>query len=207
MRAILPNILILIFAYMTSSCTEIRPSDELIEKTLMTYAKNEEMDGIIIDDFEKENAWEDTAGNNIYYARYKYTLRLTKPLSELILSNSKELTALLINKEEKPGFLGLNDSLTAVSLVMQSSSWLSAQGQAGYEKLNEVIKDCLGCADFLYKGTEEQRKIRGSAFIYALVYFENIGFKNNAKIGDKASRQVYSGFMKTENGWVPIASQ
>ncbi|WP_337882177.1 hypothetical protein [Chromobacterium haemolyticum] len=190
-----------------AACSEKVPNDKLTYETVLSYAKNDELEGLVVDDFKKENGWQDTSSENKYNVRYNYNLKLTKPLPEVVLAFANGIVNTIQQRHKKPGLMGIDALQSEVNISTQADSWLAPQKETFPLRRDAFLIKCKPCTDFLSKGSKDEINLHWNAFIAAWAELEKMGFKDNATMGDKVAKQAWSGFMKTENGWRPIVSQ
>ncbi|GAB2904017.1 hypothetical protein GCM10027202_36360 [Microvirgula curvata] len=190
-----------------TACTENAPNDKLAYETILPYAKNDELDGLVIDDFKKENGWQDTSAENKYNVRYEYNLKLTKPLPEVVLGLANGLVKTVQQRHKNSGFMGVEALQTDLNIYTEADNWVASQRDTFPARRDALLLKCKLCTDFLSRGSENERNLHWNAFIVAWSELEKLGFKDNAAIGDRVPRQAWSGFMKTEKGWRAIVSQ
>jgi len=189
------------------ACSENVPNDKLTYETILSYAKNDELEGLVVDDFKKENGWQDTSSANKYNVRYNYNLKLTKPLPEVVLGFANGLVDTVQQRHKNPGFMGVDALQTDLNISTQADNWIAPQKDTFPARRDAFLLKCKSCTDFLSRGSEDEINLHWNAFIVAWAELEKLGFKDKAIVGDKVPRQAWSGFMKTENGWRPIVSQ
>ncbi|WON83106.1 MULTISPECIES: hypothetical protein [Chromobacterium] len=190
-----------------AACTENVPNDKLTYDTILSYAKNDELDGLVVDDFKKENGWQDTSSENKYNVRYTYNLKLTKPLPEVVLELASSLEEKIQQQHKNPGFMGVDELQTNLNIYTEADNWVNPQKDTFPTRSNAFLLNCKPCSNFLSKGSKSEIDLHWNIFIVAWSELEKLGFKDDARIGDKVPRQAWSGFMKTENGWKPIITQ
>lgn len=189
------------------ACTDNAPNDKLTYETILPYAKNDEMKGLVVDDFKKENGWQDTSAVNTYNVRYNYNLKLTKPLPEVVLGRANELMDTVRQSHKDPGFMGISALQTDLNISTGAYNWIAPQKETFPARRDAFLLKCKPCTNFLSKGSKDETELRWNTFIVAWAELEELGFSDAAITGNKVPRQAWSGFMKTENGWRPIAPQ
>lgn len=189
------------------ACNESVPSDKLAHDTILSDAKNDELDGLVVDDFKKENGWQDTSSANKYTVRYNYSLKLTKPLPEVVLGVAKSLEEEIQQQHKNPGFLGVDELQANLNIYTEAENWVNPQKDAFIARSKAFLLNCKPCGEFISKGSKSEIELRWNIFIVAWSELEKLGFKDGAHIGDKVPRQAWSSFMKTENGWRPIINK
>ena len=189
------------------ACNENVPSDKLAHDTILSDAKNDELEGLIVDDFKKENGWQDTSSANKYTARYNYNLKLTKPLPEVVLGVAKNIEEKIQQQHKNPGFMGVGELQASLNIYTEADNWVNPQKDAFIARSKTFLLNCKPCGDFIFKGSKSETDLRWNIFIVAWSELEKLGFKDDARIGDKVPRQAWSSFIKTENGWRPIINQ
>lgn len=194
--------LILAFAaVLLAGCDEKTPSDKLTSATIRPIADGEAMDGLVVDDFKKENGWQDTGAANTYDVRYSYNLTLTKPLPVVALGLANEILSGLGEAKKNPGPMDINEIQAQVNLSQEAANWLRPQ-QDFAARRNAFLSSCEPCIAYWNQaGSEDDVTNRRFAYAAAWSRLENIGFKDSAKIGDKVPRLAWAAFMKTEQGW------
>lgn len=186
-------------------CEEKTPGDKLTSETIRPIAERETMDGMIVDEFKKENGWQDTNAANTYKIRYSYNLKLTKPLPEVTLALANNILSELIDAKKNPGPMGINELQAEINLSQEASNWIDSQQQEFPRRRDEFLSKCKPCLDYWnQEGKEENVRERRFAYIAAWSRLEHTGFKDSSTIGNKIPRLAWAGFMKTEQGWRDI---
>lgn len=195
--------LMLAAAMLLAGCEEKTPSDRLSAETIRPYADRDAFDGVVVDEFKKENGWQDTAAINTYVVRYNYKLKLVKPLPETALSLANLILAGYADTQKNPGMMGINQWGAEIELSQEASAWTHPQGNAFLPRRDAFLANCQACLDFWNReGTTKEVQMRRQALIVAWSRLETMGFKDADKIGVKVPRQAWAPFMKTEQGWM-----
>jgi hypothetical protein len=201
MKPVLASLL-LCTTVLLQGCDQKTPGDALASKTVRVYAERDLHDGLVIEDFKRQNGWEDTSQINTYNVRYSYNLKLSKSMAEATLGLAKEAVAEINASKKNPGFMGINQLQVSMGLSLAASEWINAQ-EGFAARRDAFLSDCRACIDFWnQEGEPDMVKARRNAFVYAWSEMEKLGFKDAAKVGDKVPREAWAAFMKTEKGWM-----
>jgi len=193
-------------ASVLSGCSESKPNDDLAAKTVRPYAEQDLMKGIELADFKRDNGWVDTESSNRYKVQYTYNYRLTKPLPEVALQAAQELkNEYDASQKNKSGFVGgFNAWAESMQLSMGAGQWINSQGDQFIKRRDTFLGNCEACITYWnQQGSDEEVSTRRYTFITAWSKLEALGFKDDAKTGDKISRSAWAAFIKTEKGWKP----
>ncbi len=186
-----------------AGCDEKTPSDKLTSETIRPIAEGDALDGMIVEDFKKENGWQDTNAVNTYSVRYSYNLKLTKPLPEVALGLANQILSGLNDAKNNPGFMGINSFGANVNLSQEASDWLTPQGDKFSDRRDAFLSKCAPCINYWNQdGDEDVVRVRRYAYIAAWSRLEGMGFKDTSTVGDNVPRLAWANFMKTENGWM-----
>ncbi len=185
------------------------PSDKLSSETVMKIAKGDEMQGLKVTDFRRDNGWQDTESPNRYIVRYAYNLELTQPLPEVVLAAAEGLMQEVAEAERNPGFMGINLGQQILSLSLTASDWSRRQGDGFEARRDAFLKDCAPCLEYWNsrQGPSVSKELIDThrhAYLVAWKHMEELGFADSATVGDKVARTAWAPFMKTENGWAAI---
>lgn len=180
-------------AMLLVACGEDKPSEKIAADAVYKVAEQEAHLGLKVVNFVRENGWVDEQSPNRYKVRYNYNLELVKPYSEVVLENAKNIRKNLTNLE-------------ALQLSWSINGWDKNQGDGFMQRYEKFVNSCVACTAYLLDQeiSEHERKIRFGSYFSSWEFFEELGFKDDAAIGSKISRQAWSAFMKTENGWLPV---
>ena len=196
-------------ATLVAGCMEDKPSDRLAAETLHKSAEGDVVDGLEIANFKRDNGWADADAANRYKVQYAYDLRLTKPYPEVVLRNAQALHEGMMADSKKTGnqefsVNKIQGVLSQMQVVSTSSQWVADQGDNFRARRNSLLDNCTPCVDFWNAGgTQDEVVLRRSNFISSWIYFEKLGFMDEAKVGDSVPRVVAASFTKTEKGWQP----
>lgn len=186
-----------------AGCGDKTPSDRLTSETIKPIAERDAMDGMVVDDFKKENGWQDTNASNTYTVRYSYNLKLTKPLPEVALGLAKAILSGLEATKKDPGFMGVNSLQANVDLNQEVSDWITPQNDTFQSRRDTFLSKCAPCINYWNQaGNEDEVRERRYAYIAAWSRLENMGFKDASTVDNKVPRVAWANFMKTENGWM-----
>jgi hypothetical protein len=190
-------------ALLLAGCEEKTPSDRLSAESIRPIAEREALEGLVVDEFKKENGWQDTAAINTYVVRYNYKLKLVKPLPEVALGLSNAILSAYADAQNNPGMMGINLWKADLDLSQEASEWILPQGEGFVARRDAFFASCQACIDrWNQEGKKEEVNARRQALIVAWSRLEAMGFKDADKIGAKVPRQAWSSFMKTEQGWM-----
>ena len=197
-----PVLMLVCMAAFLAGCDEKTPNDVLTAKTIRPYAEVDLQDGLVIDNFKRQNGWQDTNAINVYNVRYSYDLKLTKPLPDVTLAAAHAILKELADAKKNPGPMGLKSMQVSMGLSMGVSEWIGAQQQPFAERRDAFLSRCQPCLEYWnHAGTDELVRERRNAFVYAWSALEEKGFKDGATTGGTVPRVAWAPFMKTEQGW------
>lgn len=185
-------------------CAEDKPSDALAAKTVLPYAEQRLVKGLELTDFKRDNGWVDTESPNRYKVQYVFNYRLTKPLPEIALQVAQDFKAEYdASKKKNSGFIGgLSAWSESMQLSIAAGEWIRNQGDQFAKRRDDFLSKCQACVVYWNQlGSEEDVSARRYAFIMAWSMLEELGFKDEAKTGDKVPRTAWAAFIKTEKGW------
>ncbi|MCU4119741.1 hypothetical protein [Variovorax sp. N23] len=202
--------IVLCALHLLVACGEDRPSDRLASDTIRKIAERDARFGLEVADFSRENGWVDNQAPNRYTIRYNYSLRLTTPYPEIVLANAKKLLSEveLRKKQAVGGFLGMNalsNTLESVQQAANVNDWIESQGDDFKPRYLKMMENCAACVVYLNDNglSKNEESVRFTTFFSSWEFFDELGFKDDAKIGNGIPRQAWSSFMKTEKGWLP----
>ncbi len=194
-----------------SGCFDDKPGDKLASETIRKYAEQDLSEGLEIADYQRSNGQVDPDSANRYKVTYSYNLRLKKPLAEVVLANAKDMQSSRVasGKQETGAFFDmtkLQNSLGDMQTGMIVSQWTQGQGDAFKARRDAFVGGCSPCVAYWNsEDAPKEAEARRTAFLLAWIYFENLGFKDGAKVGDSTPRNAWAAFSKTEKGWQPAS--
>ncbi|MYN20228.1 hypothetical protein GTP81_26135 [Rugamonas sp. FT107W] len=191
-----------------SGCGDSKPDDELAAKTVRPYAEQGLMMGIELTDFKRDNGWVDTDSPNRYKVQYTYNYRLSKPLAEVALQSAQAFkNEYDASQKNRSGFVGgFSTWAQSMQLSMTAEQWIDSQGAQFAKRRDGFLSNCEPCVAYWNQpGTEEDVSTRRYTFVTAWSRLEALGFKDDAKAGDKLPLSAWAAFIKTEKGWKPAS--
>lgn len=156
---------------------------------------SETLSDVKITDFKRDNGWFDENNQQQYDVRYKYNLRLEKPLAYAILDEAKSMQESMAESQKSSA---MQSTLQNLSVEMTVNQWINAQGEKFPPRLAALIKDCQECGQYVAS------EANATVFASAWEIYEKYGFQDDAKIDSAVQRMAWDGFAKTENGWLPV---
>lgn len=190
-------------AMLLAGCDEKTPGDRLSAETIRPIADRDAVEGLAVDEFKKENGWQDTAAINTYVVRYNYKLKLVKPLPEVALAQANAILSSYADAQKNPGMMGINLWQAQLDLSQEASEWLRPQGDGFVARRDAFFAGCQACIDYWNReGSKDEVNVRRQALIVAWSRLEAMGFKDADKVGAGVPRQAWAPFMKTEQGWM-----
>ena len=88
---------------------------------------------------------------------------------------------------------------------MAVNQWIHNQGDSFKSRRDAFLGNCSPCV--AYWNSEDAPKeadTRRELILSSWIYFEELGFKDDFKVGDSIPRNAWAFFSKTEKGWQPI---
>lgn len=179
------------------------PPDSLTEKVIRAGAEQTMLQGMEIGDFKRDNGWVENNAANLYTVKYTFNYVLKMPYGEATLENAKEIEHAYSDLDKKGDSAMFTGGLDVLGTMMATNQWVAQQGDAFKPRLLAVIRNCKPCAEYFSSevGGKKASTNRRAAFMAAMYAMENLGFKDEAKAGDKAPRWQSHSFTKTEKGW------
>lgn len=190
-----------------AGCGEDKPSDKVASEAIRKIADNDTTEGMEVANFKRHNGQLDPDSANRYKVIYSYDLRLTKPLPEVVLANAVALHNSWISsvKRETGAFFdttSLENNLNNMQTTMAVNQWVQNQDGKFAARQDAFLTRCAPCVTFLKsEDVAKEAKLRQLAFLSSWIYYENLGFKDESKLGDRVPREAWSNFSKTEKGW------
>lgn len=190
-----------------AGCGEDKPSDKVASAAIRKIADSDTTEGMEVANFKRDNGQVDPDSANRYKVTYTYDLRLTKPLPEVVLANAVAIHNSWGSsaKRETGAFFDatrMGNDLTKLETSMAVNQWIQNQDGNFAARRDEFLTGCAPCVTFWNsEDAPQDAKSRRSAFISSWIYFEDLGFKDKAKVGDSVPRYAWSNFSKTEKGW------
>lgn len=197
----------LVMSLVLTGCFDDKPSDKIASEAVRKIADSDAAEGLDVANFERSNGQVDPNSANLYKVTYTYNLKLTKPYAEAILANAKLLQAAKVEsaKRETGAFFDaakLQNNLHDMQSTMAINQWIASQEDKFRPRRNALLNNCAPCvAWWNSEDAPNEGEARRRAFISSWMYYESLGFKDDAKEGDNVPRSAWAYFSKTEKGW------
>lgn len=196
-----------IFLVFLSACSDDKPSEEMAAKTVRPFAEQNLLPGMEITDYKRDNGWIDTDAPNRYKVQYVFNYALKKPLAEVVLEFAKQLQDEVQQKKKtNAGFMGIEARGAEMAITMAATEFIKKQGDNFADRRDKFVGGCEPCVAYWNeKGSKDEVSTRRYTFLLAWAAVEDMGFKDDAKVGDKVGRSAWAAFNKTEKGWQPAS--